>query len=178
MGLAPRLMNGNRSIPDSCVPLGFGRAKHAHACLCTLRGLAVSVHGNDFTTAGPKYPLDWFEDKLEAKYELKKSGRLGPGHNDSKELIVLNRVLRWTSSGVEYEADPRHRENLLEGLGLDGGCMSAATPGLKAVIEQLIGDKPVSQYGHTRCRGLAARANSLLKAELTCSLLLKKYFDS
>ena len=30
-----------------------------------------SVHGDDFTTAGPKEALDWFKKELEAKYELK-----------------------------------------------------------------------------------------------------------
>ena len=74
------------------------------------RCLAASVHGDDFTTAGPKCELDWFEAQLEAKYELKKGGRLGPGVDDCKELTVLNRVIRWTDKGLEYEADPRQGE--------------------------------------------------------------------
>ena len=85
-----------------------------------------------FTTAGPKCEIDWFETLLEQKYELKKGGRLGPGPEDTKELTVLNRVIRWVDGGVEYEADPRQAERLLEGLGLDGdGCKPMATPGVK-----------------------------------------------
>ena len=40
--------------------------------------LVVSVHGDDFTSTGPKCTLDCFKDKLEAKHELKKAGQLGP----------------------------------------------------------------------------------------------------
>ena len=99
------------------------------------RGLAASVHGDDFTTTGPKCEIDWFEDMLEAKYELKKGGRLGPGPDDVKELTVLNRVIRWTDDGIEYEADPGTCERLLEGLGLDDGCTAASTLGLKPLVE-------------------------------------------
>ena len=101
------------------------------ACPCLFfhpgKGLATSVHGDDFTTAGPKCEQDWFESQLEAKYELKKGGRLGPGKDDAKEITVLNRVLRWTDKGVEYEAVPRQAERLFEGLGLDEGCKATAT---------------------------------------------------
>ena len=50
----------------------------------TFRTLSCTeVHGDDFTTTGPKLELDWFESELEGKYELKK-GRLGPGASDAK----------------------------------------------------------------------------------------------
>ena len=82
------------------------------------RGIACSVHGDDFTSTGPKVELDWLEVQLEDKYELRKGGRLGPGSGDATELTVLNRVLRYTPDGFEYEADPRQSEKLLEGLSL------------------------------------------------------------
>ena len=72
---------------------------------------------------------------MEAKYELRKGGRLGPGKNDAKEILVLNRVIRYTEHGLEYEADPRQAEGLLEGLKLDSGCNPVATPGLKPLID-------------------------------------------
>ena len=49
------------------------------------RSLVCSVHGDDFTTAGAKPDLDWFESELESRYELRKGGRIGPGHDDDKE---------------------------------------------------------------------------------------------
>ena len=93
---------------------------------------------------------------------MRKGGRLGSGADDAKELTVLNRVLRYTDAGYKYEADPRQLEKLLESLGLGaGGCNSAATPGVKALIEQLETDSPVPVGGHTEFRGQAARSNYL-----------------
>ena len=63
---------------------------------------------------------------------------------------MLNRVIRWVDGGVEYEADPRQAERLLEGLGLDGdGCKPMATPGVKLEIEKLKEDHPLSPDEHT-----------------------------
>ena len=76
------------------------------------------MHGGDFTTAGPKSSLDKFVAELRKKYELKEATRLGPAPEDDKEGRVLNRIVRWTSSGLEYEADPRQVERLLEEIGL------------------------------------------------------------
>ena len=69
--------------------------------------LVCSVHGDDFTTTGPKSSLDQFVILLKQKYELKEAARLGPAPEDQKEARVLNRIIRWTSEGLEYEADPR-----------------------------------------------------------------------
>ena len=146
-GLLRKHMYGTRAAADGwqqeysgfLKSIGF---RQGAACPCLFvnseRQLAVSVHGDDFTTAGPKVEIDWFERLLEEKYELKKGGRLGPGIEDTKELTVLNRVIRWVDGGVEYEADPRQGERLLEGLGLDGeGCKPMATPGVKLDVETL-----------------------------------------
>jgi hypothetical protein len=84
------------------------------------RSLVCRVHGDDFTAAGAKPDLDWFEAKLEASYELRKGGRLGPGKDDDKEGRILNRIVRWTDSGLECEADPRQAERLIELMHLDG----------------------------------------------------------
>ena len=169
-GLLRKHMYGTRAAADGWQQEYSGYLKsigfvQGEACPCLFvhpgRCLCLSVHGDDFTTAGPKCELDWFEAELEGKYELKKGGRLGPGPNDTKELTVLNRVLRWTAEGIEYEADPRQGERLVEGLGLDSGCKSTATPGLKPMIEKLVDDKVLSAEGHTLFRALAARANYL-----------------
>ena len=142
--------------------LGFQQGA-ASPCIFvhTERNLATSVHGDDFTTCGPKRHLDWFEDSLEAKYELKKGGRLGPGRGDCKELTVLNRVLRWCDDGIEYEADPRQGERLLEGLGLDSGCNGAATPGIKILPQQIESEEKMAAAEQTEFRALAARSNYL-----------------
>ena len=121
--------------------------------------IMTSVHGDDFTSCGTKRALDWLESKLEARYELRKGGRLGPGANDSKEITVLNRVIRWTDAGLEYEADPRQCERLLEGLQLDDSCNGVATPGLKPLPQQIEAEEVLPPSEQTEYRGLAARAN-------------------
>ena len=68
--------------------------------------VSTSVHGDDFTSVGAKCNLDWLEKLMEAKYELRKGGRLGPGKDDAKEILVFNRVIRYTDHGLEYTADP------------------------------------------------------------------------
>ena len=58
--------------------LGF-KTGQSSACVFIHKGkgLAMSVHGDDFATAGPKPSLDWFVGVLREKYELKESERLG-----------------------------------------------------------------------------------------------------
>ena len=127
----------------------------------TEKNISTSVHGDDFTSVGAKCDLDSLEKLMEAKYELRKGGRLGPGKDDAKEILVLNRVIRYTDHGLECEADPRQAERLLEGLKLDGGCNPVATPGLEPLIDQLTEDKTLPASELTGFRGLAARANYL-----------------
>ncbi len=126
------------------------------------RNLRCSVHGDDLTTVGSKVNLDWFRRELEKRYELKEPHRIGPGPEDDKEALVLNRVVRWTAAGLEMEADPRQAEKLLRDLKLDGpGVRAAASPGVKATREQLDVDQPLEKHKATPYRAVVARANYL-----------------
>lgn len=126
------------------------------------RGITVSMHGDDFTACGPKCELDWFEETLRSHYELTVGGRLGPGKTDGREATVLNRITRWTEEGIEYEADPRQIEKLLEEFDLDGdGVNGVVTPGAKAQAHQVQDEKELPMDQHTRFRALAASANYL-----------------
>ena len=138
-GLLRRHMCGTRRAAEgwqdeysaTLVAEGFLQGK-ASACVFVhpVRKIAVSVHGDDFTVTGPKRQLDWFQQMMQGQYELTVGGRLGPGPSDDKEATVLNRVIRWTESGVEYEADPRQVERLLEEMNLDSeGVKGVVTPG-------------------------------------------------
>ena len=49
--------------------------------------------------------LDYTEATLKAHYEFTVGGRESPGAADDKEATVLNKVIRLTDIGVEYEAD-------------------------------------------------------------------------
>ena len=71
---------------------------------------------------------------------------------------MLDRVLRYTPDGFEYEANWRKAEKVLEGLNLDSNCNGAATPGLKPLIEPLAKDEQLPTDWHIEFRGRAARA--------------------
>ena len=73
---------------------------------------------------------------------MRKGERIGPGKDDDKEGRVLNRVVRWIEDGLEYGADPRQAEKLIESNGLGGEeVKSAVTPGVKPTSEQISGEK-------------------------------------
>ncbi|MDP6496055.1 MAG: Ty1/Copia family ribonuclease HI, partial [Dehalococcoidia bacterium] len=75
--------------------------------------------------------INWVEEVMESKYAITKRGRLGSDKTDKKEMILLNRVIRWVDGvGLEVEADPRQAERLVAQLGLTGSS-AISTPGVK-----------------------------------------------
>ena len=70
------------------VHLGF---KVGRASPCNLvhdqRGLALTVHGDDFVLIGDETPLQWLGDKMKDKYELKMDV-LGPDTHEEKDHSV------------------------------------------------------------------------------------------
>ena len=161
-------MDGTQSAADgwqqeysqTLIDLGF-RQGVASPCVFRHedRALVTSVHGDDFTTAGAKPDLSWFEPELEARYELRKGGRIGPGDEDDTEGRVLNRVARWTNDGLEYEADPRQIERLIESRVFDDSCKTLVTPGFKPTKEHMAEEKPLEGKLQTPYHADGARCN-------------------
>jgi len=143
------------------IALGFSQGMSS-PCLFAHheRQVFIDVHGDDFTTVGSKRQLDWFEASMREKYELTVGPRLGPGHSDAKEVSILNRIIRWTPQGIEYEADPRQAEKLIRECGLEGS-NPVCTPSVRESAAQIAEDKPLEAHLHTAYRGSAARANYL-----------------
>ena len=137
------------------------------------RNLVMSVHGDDFTTVGAKCDLDWLESEMTAHYELTIQPRLGPGDSDAKEAVILNRIIRWTEHGIEYEADPRQCEKLVAECGMLA-TNSVATPGLRLSFDQLENDAELPLDRHTAFRGAAARANYLAADRLDIQFAAKE----
>ncbi len=106
-------------------------------------------------------------------YELTIQPRIGPAPEDAKEGVVLNRVLRWTPHGLEYEADPRQAEKLISECGLTGS-NTTATPGLRASFEEVEKDEPVEERLHTAFRASATRANYLAADRIDCQFAAKE----
>ena len=63
------------------------------------RQISMTVHGDDFTACGSDQDLAWLSQKFRDKFEVKVQ-ILGPGPQHEREVRILNRVVRWTESGI------------------------------------------------------------------------------
>ena len=82
-----------------------------------VRNIAVLVHGDDYVASGSRRQLQWLESQIRKSFEIK-AEYLGPRERDKQECRSLNRIIRYKAEGLEYEADPRQHEIILEELGL------------------------------------------------------------
>ena len=78
-----------------------------------------------------------------------------------KEARILNRIVRWTQGGWEYEADQRHADLIVKAMGLEKA-RPVSTPGEDEPTWKLEdNEKPLSPTETTHYRMVAARANYL-----------------
>ena len=124
------------------------------------RSIRALVHGDDFISTGQRQQVAWFRMMLEARFEITTT-IVGSGDNEAREARLLNRVIRVTPEGWEYEADQRHGELIVKGLGLERA-KSVNSPGedLKP-WEEDENAIPLNPADATAYRALAARANYL-----------------
>ena len=67
------------------------------------------AHGDDFVGVGRPSKLKKVREKFENKCKLKVE-LLSGEKEDVQEVNILNKIVIWTESRVELEADPRHAE--------------------------------------------------------------------
>ena len=96
----------------------------------------VVVPGDDFTALGTQAGLDLYEQHMKASFEVKIKGRISDGPGDCQYMRVLNRIIRYTKSGLLYEPDPRHVELLIRDLGLQDATFRV-TPGNKPELDDI-----------------------------------------
>ena len=125
------------------------------------RGINLTVHGDDFAVVANSKQLQWFGEVMKSTYDIKMS-TLGPDEGQVDEVRLLNRILRWTPAGLEYEADKRHAELIVKELGLESA-RSVSSPyppeGYPAVeVSKSVQDDSEES---TRYRGICARMNYL-----------------
>ncbi len=65
--------------------------------------------------------FNWIEGLMKEWFEVTVRGRLGQDAGDDKESSVLGRIVNWREGGIEYQADPRHRNIVLEQFGFEEG---------------------------------------------------------
>ena len=124
------------------------------------RYLKTLVHGDGFVTSGVGSAAQWFEGRLQRRFEIK-SHIIGPREGDLREHRVLGRILRVTPQGWQYEADPRHAEMIIRSLGL-GVANGVRCPGEDArAFEEEANQEPLDTADAREYRAGAARANYL-----------------
>eukprot|EP00972_Heterocapsa_arctica_P045197 6671640-Heterocapsa_arctica.AAC.1 len=84
-----------------------------------IRGIRVSVHGDDIVCAGEPEYLDWLRAQIAKKCEIR-AKELSDRKQGYLEIQVLNRVIRRTADGIIIEADPRHATAIIEHLDFIG----------------------------------------------------------
>ena len=176
-GLLHRCLYGTRDAAacwEACytkalASLGFAQGKASPCCFWNKdRQLKCVVHGDDFIVLGEEVQLRWFAQSFGKCFEIKVRGILGPDNRDEKEIRILNRIVRWTQDGIEYEADQRHAEIIIKELGLEAST-SVNTPGMKSVTPKGVPSDPgqraesreLSAEMSTKYRKIGARANYL-----------------
>ena len=82
------------------------------------RELWCIVHGDDFMFTGFQEDLNFALATTKKEYDIKNRGVLGLGEEDVKEIDMLGRVLKYTETGISWQADPRHRRMMFEHCGL------------------------------------------------------------
>ena len=118
------------------------------------------VHGDDFITTGNREDIKWLAGRLSSRFEVKTTV-IGDQAGEVKEAKVLNRVIRRTEEGWEYEADQRHGEIMVQAMGLQEG-KGVTTPGEGEKPWMLEEEsKPLNAAAAVGYRALAARANYL-----------------
>ena len=154
--------------------MGFQRGR-ASPCVFVHpeRQVYLTVYGDDFSARGRKLDLDWYETRTQEVFELTLKGRLGHAKEDHHELCILSWVLRTCSRGVEYEADPRHAEEMIRSMDLEE-CNSVSTPATKETVDSIANDGPLLKEAETSFRAAAARSNNLSIDRPDCQFASKE----
>ena len=131
--------NWTQTYTTFLTQLGFetGRGSTCNFCHSS-REIAMTVHGDDFTACGSDEDLAWLSARFKEKFEVTIQ-ILGPGPKHAQEVRILNRIVRWTKSGIDYEPDQRHAEMVIRDLGLEQA-KAVTSPGTKE--DQALGSTP------------------------------------
>ena len=77
------------------------------------------VHGDDFVSVGDAGDLKWMKITLNEWFEIKTvTVRKEERDGEVREARILNRVIRVTDGGWEYEADQRHVDLIIQETGV------------------------------------------------------------
>ena len=159
-GTRDAAMNWQIEVAKHLKSLGFQRGTAFPGVFYNrCRGLVTMVHGDDYVSSGTPAAVEWLRRELAKKFEIKTS-IIGHGATDAREGKVLNRILRATAEGWEYEADQRHGELMGQSMGLQSNSgvktPTASEQDVAKWEQQPMADNKMSEY-----RAIAARGNYL-----------------
>ena len=142
--------------------IGFERGKSAPTTFFRRStGCRCVVHGDDFTFCGLGEDLRWIRGLMESWFEIKVRGVLGPDPGDQKEVTILGRKVVWGEGGITYEADPKHRELILECFGFARGANNPNTTATRRSTRMLMETRRW-QRGRRRSLGEWQRGRTIL----------------
>ena len=82
-------------------------------------GVKVMIHGDDFIAVGTRYEISAFRRHVASRFTVKdKVIGSRPDLGELAETRILNRIVRHTPEGWEYEAGQRHANLIIRVLGL------------------------------------------------------------
>ena len=82
------------------------------------RELYVTVHGDDFIVVGSEASLQRFKASLEGISEINAEFNGPQEAGCQPEVRILNRTIRWTAAGLEYESDQQHADLIIQRAGI------------------------------------------------------------
>ena len=140
---------------------GFRRSRAAPVTFVhPVSDVRLVVWGDDFTFLGRDLDLKDLQEVMSQWYEVKVRGILGPELEDQKEIRILNRQLRWEEGFLEYEADDKHAQTIIEELGLEEDSKGSSLP-LPREYEPEEGDAELDGAMARKYRRIAAVVNYL-----------------
>ncbi len=158
-GTRDAAQNWARCYSKHLEEIGFTKGKttpgiflHKHRNIMTL------VHGDDYLSTGEREDLIWMNNKLNERFDIK-TIMIGGGAGDAKEAKVLNRVIRFAPDAIEYEADQRHSELIIQETGMEAAKPVGVT-GQTQTDEKEEGQH-METIRETEYRSIAARINYL-----------------
>ena len=129
-GMVGRLlksMYGTRDAPQNwqlhmtkvLVEMGFKQCKtHPSIYRHIEYDIQLVVHVDDIAAIGIAADLEWVRSEIFKRFECT-SKILGPDQGQELEVSFLNRQVRWTPYGIQYEHDARHIDEALRASGME-----------------------------------------------------------
>ena len=122
--------------------------------------VTVSCHGDDFLAEGCSDGLDRLDEVMTKGFEVKILPRIGAQESGGavREGRHLHRLIKWTTDGFTWQADPKYAQQLVADMGLTG------TKGVDSPASKETGkgnrdlDKPLSESDAKEFRRLAGTA--------------------